>query len=128
MFLGLRSLIHPTTDIEASKAFFTAMLGTDPYFDQPGYAGYNVGGFELGIWPGGDPTAGPVAYWGVDNIDVALAHLVALGASALGDIDDVGESIRMIQVVAPTGDTFGLIENPGFVAAPPPMAYNGPGR
>jgi predicted enzyme related to lactoylglutathione lyase len=128
MFLGLRSLIHPTSDLVASKAFYTAMLGHEPYFDQPGYVGYNVGGYELGIWPPGDPSIGPVAYWGVANIDLALAHVLSIGAIARGEITDVGESIRMIEVESPTGDVFGLIENPNFVAAAVAPDPTGPGR
>jgi catechol 2,3-dioxygenase-like lactoylglutathione lyase family enzyme len=128
MFLGLRSLVHPAPDLAASTAFYTAMLGKEPYFDEPFYVGYSVGGFELGLWPDGDPTVGPVAYWGVDNIDEALAHVVSLGATARGEIVDVGGAIRMIEVCSPTGDVYGLIENPGFLADPPPACHNGPGR
>jgi predicted enzyme related to lactoylglutathione lyase len=128
MFLGLRSLIHPTADLTVSKAFYTAMLGKEPYFDEPFYVGYNVGGYELGLWPGGDPTTAPIAYWGVDNIEEALAHVTTLGATALEDIEDVGQSIRMVRVTALTGQVFGLIENPNFVADPPPTSFQGPGR
>ncbi len=128
MFLGLRSLIHPTPSLAEAKAFYSALLGNEPYFDEPFYVGYNVGGFELGLWPAGDPAVGPVAYWGVTNIDVALAHVVSIGGTARGEIVDVGESIRMIEVASPSGDIFGLIENPNFVADSPPAVFNGPGR
>ncbi len=128
MFLGLRSLIHPSSDLAASKTFYSAMLGKKPYFDEPFYVGYSVGGFELGLWPAGDPKKGPVAYWGVDNIDQALAHLISLGAVAQDEITDVGDSIRMVTVVSPMGELFGLIENPNFVADPLPSTFNGPGR
>ncbi len=128
MFLGLRSLIHPTSDLATSKNFFTAMLGQEPYFDQPGYVGYNVGGFELGIWPPGDPALGPVAYWGVVDINAALAHVLSIGATARGEIVDVGEATKMIEVASPTGDVFGLIENPNFRAAELPTDLTGPGR
>jgi hypothetical protein len=128
MYLGLRSLIHPTSDLAASKAFFTAMLGREPYFDEPFYVGYDVGGFELGLWPAGDPTLGPVTYWGVDDLDAELIRLESLGATRRGEVHDVGEQIRMIDVTAPTGDVFGLIENPNFVPGAPPTSFAGPGR
>jgi predicted enzyme related to lactoylglutathione lyase len=128
MFLGLRSLIHPAPDLSAAKAFYTAMLGKEPYFDEPFYVGYSVGGFELGLWPDGDPAVGPVAYWGVTDIDAALAHVVRLGAVPRGEISDVGEATRMVDVTSPTGDIFGLIENPHFAADAPPATYDGPGR
>ncbi len=99
-----------------------------PYFDEPFYVGYDVGGFELGLWPAGDPSLGPVAYWGVDDIDAALAHVLSLGATQRGEVSDVGERIRMVELTAPMGDVFGLIENPNFVAAAAPATYDGPGR
>jgi predicted enzyme related to lactoylglutathione lyase len=128
MILGLRSLIHPAPDLAASKAFFTAMLGRAPYFDEPFYVGYDVGGFELGLWPAGDPAIGPVTYWGVDDIDTELARLESIGATRRDEITDVGQQIRMVDLTAPTGEIFGLIENPNFVPADPPTAYGGPGR
>jgi predicted enzyme related to lactoylglutathione lyase len=128
MFLGLRSLIHPAPNLTEAKAFYTAMLGKEPYFDEPFYVGYLVGGFELGLWPAGDPSIGPVAYWGVTNIEVALAHVVSIGGTARGEIVDVGESTRMIEVASPSGDIFGLIENPNFVTDVLPETLDGPGR
>ena len=128
MFLGLRSLIYPAPDLAALKAVFTAILGKEPYFDEPFYVGFNVGGYELGLWPGGDPADGPGTYWGVDNIDTALASLVALGAAPRRDISEVGEGIRMVDVTLPTGEVFGIIENPVFVAGPTPAIHSGPGR
>jgi predicted enzyme related to lactoylglutathione lyase len=128
MFLGLRSLIHPAPDLAASKAFFTEMLGRPPYFDEPFYVGYDVGGFELGLWPAGDPAIGAVTYWGVDDIDAELARLESIGATRRGEIADVGQQIRMVDLTGPAGEIFGLIENPNFVPAEPPPSYAGPGR
>lgn len=128
MILGLRSLIHPAPDLAAATAFFTAWLGREPYFNEPFYVGYDVGGFELGLWPAGDPSVGPVTYWGVDDIDADLAHALSVGATQRGEITDVGQSIRMVDLTSPTGDMFGLIENPNFVASAPPHTYAGPGR
>lgn len=128
MFLGLRSLIHPAPDLAASRAFFVALLGIEPYFDEPFYVGFDVGGFELGLWPAGDPASGPATYWGVDDLDAALAHAQSVGATAVGEISEVGQGIRMVDLLAPTGEAFGLIENPVFVARPAPESYAGPGR
>ncbi len=128
MFLGLRSIIYPAPDLAASKSLFTAILGKEPYFDEPFYVGYSVGGYELGLWPDGDPADGPGTYWGVDNVDTALASLVALGAVPKQDISEVGDGIRMVDVTLPNGDVFGIIENPVFVADSPPATFNGPGR
>lgn len=50
-FLGLRTTIYPVTDLAKAKAWYSAVLGVKPYFDEPFYVGFNVGGFELGLDP-----------------------------------------------------------------------------
>lgn len=90
--------------------------------DQPAPA------WELGLWTAGDPAIGPVAYWGVDDIDAELIRLESIGAVRRGEIADVGQQIRMVDLTGPTGEIFGLIETPHFVAAAPPATYAGPGR
>ena len=68
MFQGLRTVICGAPDLAAAKAWYSAVLGFEPYFDQPFYVGYNVGGFELGLDPnspaGTGLRSGPLAYWG----------------------------------------------------------------
>ena len=49
MLLGLRTVIYRTPDIAAGKLWYTKFLGFGPYFDQPFYVGFNVGGYELGL-------------------------------------------------------------------------------
>jgi catechol 2,3-dioxygenase-like lactoylglutathione lyase family enzyme len=112
MLLGLRTIVYPTPDLAASKAWFSDVLGAGPYFDQPFYVGFQVGGDELGLDPGADVADGPVTYWGVADIDSALAALVALGAVVHTPVRDVGEGIRLGSVRAPTGVIVGVIENP----------------
>jgi hypothetical protein len=51
-------------------------LGIKPYFDQPFYVGFNVGGYELDLDP--DPSSpigagGVIVYWGVSDADAALS-------------------------------------------------------
>lgn len=114
MFLGLRSLIYPAPDLDAAKTWYSRVLGIDPYFDEPFYVGFEVGGYELGLHPDGDPSAGPKTYWGVTDIEAAHAQLVAAGATPLDPISDVGEGIRMAAVLDPSGYVLGIIENPNF--------------
>src|SRR3981081_3371696 len=57
MFLGLRTAIYHVDDIEKAKAWYSEVLGTKPYFDQPFYVGFNVAGYELGLQPGAGNTA-----------------------------------------------------------------------
>ena len=128
MFLGLRTVIYPAAELGASKAWFTQLLGAEPYFDQPFYVGYNVGGYELGLDPNADPATGAQSYWGVSDIDAALAKLLAAGARLNSDISDTGEGIRVASVFEPGGTFLGLIENPHFVLPDDPAEHAGPGR
>jgi predicted enzyme related to lactoylglutathione lyase len=115
MLLGLRTAIYPVDDLEAAKAWYLKVTGHAPYFDQPFYVGFNVGGFELGLVPDGTPgTAGPQPLWGVANAADSLARLVELGAEVLDAVQDVGDGIRVAAVRDPFGNRLGIIENPYF--------------
>lgn len=116
--LGLRTAVYTTTDLEKTKAWYTEVVGHAPYFDQPFYVGFNVGGFELGIVPDGDAgasrTQAGVAYWGVTDAAAAHARLLSLGATELEPVNDVGDGIKVGSVHDPFGNVFGIIENPHF--------------
>jgi catechol 2,3-dioxygenase-like lactoylglutathione lyase family enzyme len=84
MILGLRTAIYPGPDLPAATRWYTEMLGAAPYFDEPFYVGFSVGGFELGLLPDAAPgTYGPQPLWGVANIDSAYARLLEFRASPL---------------------------------------------
>lgn len=115
MLLGLRTALYPAPDLEKAKAWYSEVLGQSPYFDQPFYVGYSVGGFELGLIPDGKPgPGGTVAYWGVADAAAAVKRLEALGATIREPLNDVGEGIKVAAVADPFGNTFGVIENPHF--------------
>ncbi len=111
---GLRSLIHPVEDVDAAKAWWAELLGFGPYFDEPTYVGFEVAGYELGLFPGGDPADGAIVYWGVDDPDAAIAAAVGLGATEHTPVTDVGNGIRMGDVRTPQGSIVGFIHNPHF--------------
>ncbi len=118
MFLGLRTAAYHVSDIERAKDWYSSILGFGPYFDQPFYVGFNVGGYELGLQPTeGDATNkadGAVAYWGVSDAAAALGMLLEKGATPHEDLQDVGEGIKVAAVKDPFGNVFGVIENPHF--------------
>ncbi len=128
MFLGLRTVIYPAPDLAASKRWFTDVLGIEPYFDEPFYVGYNVGGYELALDPNGDTSRGPVTYWGVPDVTAAVASLTAAGATPGDEVTEVGGGIKVATVLEPAGSTLGVIENPHFELAAPPVPDTGPGR
>lgn len=115
MILGLRTVIYPVGDLAAGKRWYAEVLGQAPYFDEPFYVGFDVGGFELGLLPDGQPgAAGAQALWGVADAQAAYARLVGLGATPLEPVKDVGEGIKVAAVADPFGNRFGIIENPHF--------------
>jgi catechol 2,3-dioxygenase-like lactoylglutathione lyase family enzyme len=128
MFLGLRTVIYPAPDLAASKAWFTALLGIEPYFDQPFYVGFDVGGYELGLDPNADPATGAQSYWGVSDVDTARKALLDAGARPNTDVLEPGDGIRVASVLEPGGSFVGIIENPHFRLPAAPSAGPGPGR
>ncbi len=115
MILGLRTAIYPVSDLDRAKRWYAQVLGHAPYFDEPFYVGFSVGGFELGLVPDGCPGVdGPQPLWGVPDADAAHARLLELGASALDSVTDVGGGIRVAAVKDPFGNRLGIIENPHF--------------
>lgn len=115
MIQGLRTVIYPVSDLTQAKAWYSQVLGHAPYFDEPFYVGYSVGGFELGLLPDGVPgTQGAMAYWGVPDAAAAMETLTALGAPVHEPLKDVGGGIKVAAVLDPFGNVFGIIENPLF--------------
>jgi predicted enzyme related to lactoylglutathione lyase len=116
-FLGLRTVIYAAQDLPKARDWYAKVLGFKPYFDEPFYVGFEVGGYELGLDPNAPPSkgpGGPVTYWGVPNADAGLAHLVAQGAEVVEAVHEVGGGIRVAQVRDPFGNILGVIENPHF--------------
>jgi predicted enzyme related to lactoylglutathione lyase len=121
MFLGLRTAVYDAPDIAKAKAWYGKVLGEQPYFDQPFYVGFNVGGYELGLLPATNAAAkrarSGVAYWGVEDAHAAYKRLVDMGATPLEEIQDVGGGILIGAVRDPFGNVLGVIQNPNFKAS-----------
>jgi predicted enzyme related to lactoylglutathione lyase len=116
--LGLRTVIYHVSDLARAKAWYTEAFGVAPYFDQPFYVGYNIGGYELGlhpITPQRQPgPGGTAAYWGVDDAHAEHARLLGLGATSYEAVKDVGEGILVGAVQDADGNIVGIIQNPHF--------------
>lgn len=114
--LGLRTVIYPSPDLAVAKGWWAALTGVDPYFDEPFYVGFNIGGYELGLLPDGNLSDGAVAYWGVGDVAAAVDAALDRGATARSPVSDVGGGIMLASVIAPTGAIVGFIFNPHFAA------------
>jgi len=117
LFQGLRTVIYHVPDLAKAKAWYSVALGILPYFDEPFYVGFNVGGFELGL----DPDMNKVsfgtnleAYWGVRHIEEAYKSLMEKGAKEHTAVREVGGGIYVATMLDPFGNIFGIIENPHF--------------
>jgi hypothetical protein len=116
-FLGLRSLIYPTIDLAADRSLWIQILGKLPYFDEPFYVGFDMGGYEIGLHPESSSHRGPVTYVGVQDVPQALEHLTKTGCTVFVEPTDVGDGIIMAAVELPNGMAFGVIFNPHFKAS-----------
>ena len=117
MIKGLRTALYTAPDLAKAKAWYAAVFERAPYFDEPFYVGFEVGGFELGLVPDAVPgAAGAKALWGVVDLAAELGRLRALGVTVSSDIQDVGSGIRVAEIEDPFGNIVGLIENPHFKA------------
>jgi predicted enzyme related to lactoylglutathione lyase len=123
MVKGLATVIYHVTDVDHAKTWYAGVFQQQPYFDEPFYVGFNIAGYELGLDPnpaGGSPgRGGSVAYWLVDDIEVAVRYFVEAGASAASGPQDVGGGIQVATVTDPFGNPIGLIENPHFALPGP---------
>lgn len=117
MFKGLRTVLYPAPELASAKEWYAQVLGSRPYFDEPFYVGFSVGGFELGLVPDAPVAAAPggtVGYWAVDDVPAAYARLIELGAKPQEAPTEVGGGIVVASVCDPFGNLVGLIFNPHF--------------
>jgi predicted enzyme related to lactoylglutathione lyase len=110
---GIKTVLHPVTDLEQAKAVYTALLGTAPQHDAQYYIGYDVEGQHIGLVPGGGPQGmtSPVAYWHVSDIEAKLAEVTAAGATVKEAAHDVGGGRLVATFTDPDGNVLGLLQD-----------------
>lgn len=115
--LGLRTTIYKVSDLAKAKKWYAGVFETPPYFDEPFYVGFNIGGYELGLQPEentGVKADNVLSYWGVENVDVEYKRFLAAGATEHEAPQNVGGEIVVASVKDPWGNVIGLIYNPHF--------------
>jgi len=112
MTSGMKTVIYPVHDLAAAKTLFGALLGVQPDMDEPYYVGYTAPGQHVGLDPNGHAKGmtGPVGYWHVDDIDIAVKALVANGASEREAAHDVGGGRLVATLTDANGNPIGLIQ------------------
>jgi predicted enzyme related to lactoylglutathione lyase len=115
---GIKTVLHPVSDIETAKAVYTALLGVAPQHDSSYYVGFDVEGQHIGLVPGGGPQgmSSPVAYWHVPDIAAKLAEVTAAGATVKESPRDVGGGRLVATVTDPDGNVLGLLQDPQEVS------------
>ncbi len=110
---GIKTVLHPVSDLAAAKTVYAALLGTEPQADSPYYVGFDAGGQHIGLVPQGGPQhmTSPVAYWHVTDIEAKLAEVTAAGATVREPAHDVGGGRLVATVTDPDGNVLGLLQD-----------------
>lgn len=113
--LGLRTTIYKVTDLAKAKEWYSKAFQVAPYFDEPYYVGFNVGGYELGLQAEQVAVGENVAvFWGVEDIQAEYKRFIECGAVEVEKPMNVGGEIMVATLKDPWGNLLGLIYNPEF--------------
>jgi predicted enzyme related to lactoylglutathione lyase len=110
---GIKTVLHPVTDLAKAKEVYAALLGIQPQADAAYYVGFDVAGQHIGLVPGGasQGMTGPVAYWHVSDIEAKLAEVTAAGATVKEPAHNVGGSRLVATFTDPDGNVLGLLQD-----------------
>ena len=110
---GIKTVLHPVSDLEKAKAVYSALLGTPPQHDAPYYVGFDVAGQHIGLVPGGaaQGMTSPVAYWHVPDIEAKLAEVTAAGGTVTEAPHEVGGGRQVASFTDPDGNVLGLLQD-----------------
>ena len=111
---GLKTVLHPVSDLAKAKTVYAALLGVAPVADSDYYVGFEAEGQQIGLVPGGaaQGMTSPVAYWHVADIEAKLAEVTAAGATVKEPSRNVGGGRLVATFTDPDGNVLGLIQDP----------------
>ncbi|MDV3222139.1 VOC family protein [Intrasporangium sp.] len=131
MLRGLTTVTFFATDLSAARAWYTEVLGIEPYFvrehdGRVAYLEFRLGDFqhELGLvdsrfaphpLPQSGEAAGAVTYWAVDDVEAAYARLLELGATAHDPVTPRGPGFVTASVIDPFGNVLGVMYNQHYL-------------
>jgi predicted enzyme related to lactoylglutathione lyase len=110
---GIKTMLHPVSDLERAKPVYAALLGVQPQTDSSYYVGFEAVGQQIGLVPSGGPQGmtSPVAHWHVPDIEAKLAEVTAAGATVKEPPRDVGGGRLVATFTDPDGNVLGLIQD-----------------
>jgi predicted enzyme related to lactoylglutathione lyase len=121
---------YAAADVDAARAFYSAVLGFDYTGGEEEYGGY------LQAMTRGRPAAGVMArmapdapvgwttYFATDDAEAATARITEAGGTVVAPAMDVGPLGRMAVAVDPTGAVFGVWQAGEFIGE---QVFNEPG-
>lgn len=130
MLRGLATVSFYATDLAEAAAWYTKVLGVEPYYafpheGPPAYIEFRIGDYEheLGFidarWAphktAGEPS-GSVVFWHVDDVPGALERLVGFGARVHEEVTRREDGFVTASVVDPFGNILGVMYNPHYLA------------
>jgi predicted enzyme related to lactoylglutathione lyase len=131
MLRGFATVSFFADDMAAARAWYTELLGIEPYYavpevGDPAYLEYRFGDFqcELGLIdarysPHGrtEKPSGAVIFWHVDDLEGTVERLLSLGATLHDPITNRGANtgFRTASVVDPFGNILGVMNNPHYL-------------
>ena len=130
MLRGMSTISLWADDVTEAADWYTEVLGVAPYFERPGgglppaYVEFRVGDHqhELGLIdrryapPAARPgPGGAVVFWHVDDVEAALARLLALGATEYEPLIRREAGFVTASVVDPFGNVLGVMYNPLYL-------------
>jgi predicted enzyme related to lactoylglutathione lyase len=108
---GVKTILHPVTDLEKAKPVYAALLGLEPMADSPYYVGFEAEGQQIGLVPNSDMTS-PTAYWHVNDIEAKIAEVTAAGGTLKDAPKDVGGGRLVATLTDPDGNVLGILQDP----------------
>jgi predicted enzyme related to lactoylglutathione lyase len=123
MLRGFATVSYYAEDLAAASAWYSEVLGIEPYFERPGYIEFRVGDYqhELGIidarYRPNTPKqpSGEVIHWHVDDLPGSYERLLGLGATAYQPPTEHGPGFVTAAVVDPFDNVLGIMYNQHYL-------------
>jgi predicted enzyme related to lactoylglutathione lyase len=123
MLRGFATVSYYAADLAAASAWYSDVLGIEPYFDRPGYIEFRIGDYEheLGIIDAqyrpnmAEQPGGEIIHWHVDDLPGTYERLLGLGATVYQPPIERGPGFVTAAVVDPFGNVLGIMYNQHYL-------------
>jgi predicted enzyme related to lactoylglutathione lyase len=129
MLRGLTTVNLFADDVPAAVAWYTELLGNEPYFVRPAegapaYVEFRIGDYqhELGIVDSrfaahgrSDKPGGALVYWHVNDVQASFERLVSMGATVHQEPIERGPGFVTASVIDPFGNILGVMYNKHYL-------------